>query len=87
MPGDDRPAEPAPAAIAVAVLLTRAEEEGFIGCIAACEHRTSWPLLDFVVFFRLTSWLPLGHRLHWENGDPPAVDYSGGGGGTSGSNC
>jgi len=24
----------------VAVLLTRAEEEGFIGCIAACEHRT-----------------------------------------------
>ena len=39
----------------VAVLLTRAEEEGFIGCIAACEHRTLLRRNDRVVAIECSS--------------------------------
>jgi putative aminopeptidase FrvX len=42
----------------VAVLLTRAEEEGFIGCIAACEHRTLLRKSDRVIAIECSSQQP-----------------------------
>jgi putative aminopeptidase FrvX len=39
----------------VAVLLTRAEEEGFIGCIATCEHRTLLRKSDRVIAIECSS--------------------------------
>jgi putative aminopeptidase FrvX len=42
----------------VAVLLTRAEEEGFIGCIAACEHRTLLRKSDRVIAIECSSEQP-----------------------------
>jgi putative aminopeptidase FrvX len=42
----------------VAVLLTRAEEEGFIGCIAACEHRTLLRRTDRVIAIECSSVQP-----------------------------
>ncbi|MGA2440089.1 MAG: M20/M25/M40 family metallo-hydrolase [Tepidisphaeraceae bacterium] len=42
----------------VAVLLTRAEEEGFIGCIAACEHRTLLRKSDRVIVIECSSEQP-----------------------------
>jgi endoglucanase len=42
----------------VAVLLTRAEEEGFIGCIAACEHRTLLKKTDRVIAIECSSEQP-----------------------------
>jgi putative aminopeptidase FrvX len=42
----------------VAVLLTRAEEEGFIGCIATCEHRTLLRKTDRVVAIECSSEQP-----------------------------
>jgi putative aminopeptidase FrvX len=42
----------------VAVLLTRAEEEGFIGCIAACEHRTLLVKKDRVIAIECSSEQP-----------------------------
>lgn len=39
----------------VAVLLTRAEEEGFIGAIAACEHRTLLKKTDRVIAIECSS--------------------------------
>ncbi|MGD0387427.1 MAG: M20/M25/M40 family metallo-hydrolase [Tepidisphaeraceae bacterium] len=42
----------------VAVLLTRAEEEGFIGCIAACEHRTLLGKSDRVIAVECSSEQP-----------------------------
>ena len=42
----------------VAVLLTRAEEEGFIGCIATCEHRTLLRKSDRVIAIETSSEQP-----------------------------
>jgi len=42
----------------VAVLLTRAEEEGFIGCIAVCEHRTLLRKSDRVIAIECSSEQP-----------------------------
>jgi putative aminopeptidase FrvX len=42
----------------VAVLLSRAEEEGFIGCIAACEHRTLLKKSDRVIAIETSSEQP-----------------------------
>jgi putative aminopeptidase FrvX len=42
----------------VAVLLTRAEEEGFIGCIAACEHQTLLRKSDRVIAIETSSEQP-----------------------------
>lgn len=42
----------------VAVLLTRAEEEGFIGCIAACRHRTLLNKTDRVIAIECSSEQP-----------------------------
>ena len=42
----------------VAVLLTRAEEEGFIGCIATCEHRTLLRKTDRVIAIECSSEQP-----------------------------
>jgi len=42
----------------VAVLLTRAEEEGFIGCIAACQHRTLLRKTDRVISIECSSVQP-----------------------------
>jgi putative aminopeptidase FrvX len=42
----------------VAVLLTRAEEEGFIGCIAVCEHQTVLRKSDRVVAIECSSEQP-----------------------------
>jgi putative aminopeptidase FrvX len=42
----------------VAVLLTRAEEEGFIGCIAVCEHRTLLRKTDRVIAIECSSVQP-----------------------------
>ena len=42
----------------VAVLLTRAEEEGFIGCIAVCEHRTLLRKTDRVIAIECSSEQP-----------------------------
>jgi putative aminopeptidase FrvX len=42
----------------VAVLLTRAEEEGFIGCIAACEHKTLLRKSDRVIAVECSSEQP-----------------------------
>ena len=42
----------------VAVLLTRAEEEGFIGCIAACEHETLLNKDDRVIAIETSSEQP-----------------------------
>jgi putative aminopeptidase FrvX len=42
----------------VAVLLTRAEEEGFIGCIATCEHRTLLKESDRVIAIETSSEQP-----------------------------
>lgn len=41
-----------------AVLLTRAEEEGFVGCIAACEHRTLLRKSDRVIAIECSSQQP-----------------------------
>jgi putative aminopeptidase FrvX len=46
----------------VAVLLTRAEEEGFIGCIAACEHRTLLRRSDRVIAIECSSEQPAAPR-------------------------
>jgi putative aminopeptidase FrvX len=46
----------------VAVLLTRAEEEGFIGCIAACEHRTLLRKSDRVIAIECSSEQPAAPR-------------------------
>jgi endoglucanase len=42
----------------VAVLLTRAEEEGFIGCIACCQHRTLLRKSDRVIAIECSSEQP-----------------------------
>jgi putative aminopeptidase FrvX len=42
----------------VAVLLTRAEEEGFVGCIAACRHRTLLRKSDRVIAIECSSEQP-----------------------------
>ncbi len=42
----------------VAVLLTRAEEEGFIGCIAVCKHRTLLKSSDRVIAIECSSEQP-----------------------------
>jgi putative aminopeptidase FrvX len=42
----------------VAVLLTRAEEEGFVGCVAACEHRTLLRKSDRVIAIECSSEQP-----------------------------
>jgi putative aminopeptidase FrvX len=42
----------------MAVLLTRAEEEGFIGCIAACEHQTLLRKSDRVIAIECSSEQP-----------------------------
>jgi putative aminopeptidase FrvX len=42
----------------VAVLLTRAEEEGFIGCIATCRHRTLLRKSDRVIAIECSSEQP-----------------------------
>ncbi len=42
----------------VVVLLTRAEEEGFIGCIAACKHRTLLRKSDRVIAIECSSEQP-----------------------------
>jgi putative aminopeptidase FrvX len=47
---------------AVAVLLTRAEEEGFIGCIAACEHQTLLRMSDRVIAIECSSEQPAAPR-------------------------
>jgi putative aminopeptidase FrvX len=43
----------------VAVLLTRAEEEGFIGCIAACKHQTLLRKSDRVIAIECSSRQPV----------------------------
>jgi len=48
----DKPRSP------VAVLLTRAEEDGFIGCIATCEHKTLLRKTDRVVAIECSSEQP-----------------------------
>jgi putative aminopeptidase FrvX len=47
-----------PPRVPVAVLLTRAEEEGFIGCIATCEHRTLLKKTDRVIAIECSSEQP-----------------------------
>jgi putative aminopeptidase FrvX len=46
----------------VAVLLTRAEEEGFIGCVATCEHRTLLRKTDRVIAIECSSEQPAAPR-------------------------
>jgi putative aminopeptidase FrvX len=46
----------------VAVLLTRAEEEGFIGCIAACKHRTLLRATDRVIAIECSSEQPVARQ-------------------------
>jgi putative aminopeptidase FrvX len=46
----------------VAVLLTRAEEEGFIGCIATCEHQTLLRKTDRVIAIECSSEQPAAPR-------------------------
>jgi putative aminopeptidase FrvX len=48
----------------VAVLLTRAEEEGFIGCIATCEHRTLLRMSDRVIAIECSSEQPAAPQGH-----------------------
>lgn len=45
-----------------AVLLTRAEEEGFIGCVATCEHRTLLRKTDRVIAIECSSEQPAAPR-------------------------
>jgi endoglucanase len=46
----------------VAVLLTRAEEEGFIGCVAVCEHRTLLKKTDRVIAIECSARQPFARQ-------------------------
>ena len=46
----------------VAVLLTRAEEEGFIGCVAACEHHTLLKKTDRVIAIECSARQPVARQ-------------------------
>ena len=60
----------------VAVLLTRAEEEGFIGCIAACEHETLLQKDDRVIAIETSSEqpaAPMGNGVIIRVGDKASI--------------
>jgi len=46
----------------VAVLLTRAEEEGFIGCVAVCEHHTLLKKTDRVIAIECSARQPVARQ-------------------------
>ncbi len=54
--------ESVPSRSPVAVLFTRAEEEGFIGCIATCEHKTLLRGSDRVIAIECSSEQPAAPR-------------------------
>jgi len=51
-----------PPAAPVAVLLTRAEEEGFIGCVAVCVHRTLLKKSDRVIAIECSARQPFARQ-------------------------
>ena len=69
-----------PPEVTVAVLLTRAEEEGFIGCIAACLHPTLLKKTDRLVAIECSAeqpFAPLGKGAIIRVGDKTSVFDSG----------